>query len=94
MVERWAITSAGELLFEEVDDFLCCYSCLTGKTYLFDAFPAEILKLLASQPHSSAELGGELARIIGEGEAQDWRAQVESVLQELRGLSLVESEPP
>ena len=93
MAMRWALTSQGGVLFEDVDDFLCCYCSATGHTHLFDAFPAEILKLLDAGPRSSEELGRAIAAQAGDDDAADWLANVDSVLAELRGLSLVEQEP-
>ena len=89
MVEKWAIKSSSGVLLEEIDDFLACYSVVTGKTHILDAFPAEIVKQLSALTQTSAAISAEFAARMGE-DPGDWLPKIESVLVELLELHLVE----
>lgn len=93
MARRWTIHSPNDLLLEEVDDFLCCYCLATGRTHILDAFPAELVRLLAQAPRTAVELAGAIAAQVGEEDASQWLASVDPVLHELQGLQLVTQAP-
>lgn len=93
MARRWTIHSPNDLLLEEVDDFLCCYCLTTGRTHILDAFPAELVRLLAQAPRSAVELADAIAAQVGEEDASEWLASVDPVLRELQGLQLVTPAP-
>ncbi len=93
MTRRWAITSPDQLLLEEVDDILCCYCVASGRTHILDAFPAEILRLLARDPMTELELAGAIAAQVGDDDAREWLDSVPPVLAELQDLQLVRGAP-
>lgn len=92
MVRRWTITSPDDLLLEEVDDFLCCYCVVTGRTHILDAFPAELLRLLSVGRLTAHELADAVAHQVGEDDASEWLASVDPILVELESLQLVTQE--
>lgn len=92
MARKWTIYSPEELLLEDVDDFLCCYSLITGRTHILDAFPAEVLRLLAQAPRTEQELADAIAGQVGDEDPSEWLDSVVPVLHELRGLQLVAPE--
>ena len=93
MVDVWALKPPSLVLLEEIDDFLACYSMLTGDTHIFDAFPAEIVKMLASAPASAEKIRLHLAQQMGE-ETGDWVAAIDDTLRQLEHLQLVEMRAP
>jgi len=90
MARRWAIKSPDNLLLEEIDDFLCCYGVRTGRTHILDAFPAEVLRLLARASMTDEELAAAIAAQVGDDDSSEWLDSLVPVLRELAGLDLVE----
>jgi hypothetical protein len=91
MAETWALKSSSDVLLEEIDEFLACYSVETGRTHILDAFPGEIVKLLSCTPQTSSEIGAAFAIGIGEGTASEWVPKIHAVLLELLDLQLVQT---
>jgi PqqD family protein of HPr-rel-A system len=89
MVRVWAINSSSKILLEEIDGFLACYVVVTGETHILDAFPAEILRLLASAPQSRVQISEHLATQLGENSGS-WVAKIDDTLTELQRLQLVD----
>ena len=89
MVDVWVLKPPSLVLLEEIDDFLACYSKLTGDTHIFDAFPAEIVKMLVSAPASSDQIRTHLAQHMGE-KTGDWVDAIDDILRQLEHLQLVE----
>ena len=77
------------LLLEEVDDFLCCYCVVTGRTHILDAFPAELVRLLSDRAHTAQELAEAIASQVGEHDTADWLSRIEPLLVDLEGLGLL-----
>ena len=92
MSGTWLIVPPSQGLFEEIDGFLACYSFSTGQTHILDAFPAEVLSLLACGPKSSAQIGADLAKQMGD-ESDAWFTEVDAVLRELQFIRLVDFRP-
>ena len=65
MVEKWAFKSSSEVLLEDIDDFLACYSLVTGRTHILDAFPGEIVRLLSHVPRTGLEVGEDFVLRVG-----------------------------
>ena len=93
MVEKWAIKSSSEVLLEDIDEFLACYSLVTGRTHILDAFPGEVVKLLSQEPKTSLDISEEFTLRVGEGNVAEWAPKIEAVLVELRELQLIEACP-
>ena len=93
MVEKWAFKSSSEVLLENIDECLACYSLVTGRTHILDAFPGEIVRLLSHVPKTSLEVGEDFVLRVGEGTAAEWAPKIDTVLLELRDLQLVEASP-
>lgn len=90
MVEKWAIKSSSEVLLEDIDEFLACYSMVTGRTHILDAFPGEVVKLLSDIPKTSLQISEGFTLRVGEGSAIEWAPKIEAVLVELCNLQLIE----
>jgi len=93
MADIWHLRSPSEVLREEIDQFLICYCGSTGETHILDAFPTEIMNMLASGPKTSAQLDRDLVTAMGE-EPGGWVDSVTSVLEELSRLGLVDKRTP
>ena len=89
MVNVWVLKPPSQVLQEEIDGFLACYSMCTGNTHIFDAFPAAIIRQLASAPKSSDQISIHLAEQMGE-KAGDWVDRIDDILRQLEHLQLVE----
>ena len=89
MLDVWVLKPASQVLLEEIDGFLACYSKLTGDTHIFDAFPAEIVKMLASAPASGEQIRIHMAEKMGE-KSGDWVDAIDDSLRQLKQLELVE----
>jgi PqqD family protein of HPr-rel-A system len=90
MVTVWTLNSDSEVLLEDLDDFLACYVAATGETHMLDAFPAEILRRLASTPSSREQIIRHLATLLGE-QSGDWIPKIDGILAELKQLQLIDS---
>lgn len=93
MVENWAFKTSSDVLLEDIDEFLACYSLVTGRTHILDAFPCEIIRLLSHLPQTSLEVAEGFVSRVGEGTAAEWAPKIDPVLRELRDLRLVEACP-
>ena len=89
MIDVWVLKPPSLVLLEEIDDFLACYSKLTGDTHIFDAFPAEIVKMLASAPASGEQIRIHMAQKMGE-KSGDRVDTINDTLRQLEYLQLVE----
>ncbi len=89
MARKWTINSPTDLLLEDIDEFLCCYCLTTGRTHILDAFPAELVRLLARAPRTEQEMADAIAGQVGEEDSSEWLDSVVPVLHELQGLQLV-----
>ena len=83
--------SSSEVLLEDIDECLACYSLVTGRTHILDAFPGEVVKLLSHQPKTSFDISEDFTLRVGEGSPAEWAPKIEAVLAELRDLQLVEA---
>ncbi|MEH6571502.1 MAG: HPr-rel-A system PqqD family peptide chaperone [Halioglobus sp.] len=80
-----------EVLLEDINGLLACYSSLTGQTHILDTFPAEILRSLADGPRTASEIKHSLAELIDE--EVDWFDKINEVLAELHSLQLLDARP-
>jgi PqqD family protein of HPr-rel-A system len=90
MGNHWALRKPPQVLIEEIEGFLACYVMSTGQTHILDAFPAEIMRVLFSEPKSTAQIREHLAVQMDDA-GDSWVAKVEEVLAELQTLRMVES---
>ena len=73
----------------EIDEFLACYSFVTGKTHVLNAFPAEIVRCLLPEARTAVEITAHLIACIGE-DSDGWVVGVDQLLSELRDLQLLQ----
>ena len=78
------------VLLEDLDDYLACYVSATGETHILDAFPAEIVRLVASAARSREQIIEHLAAFLGESPGE-WILKIDGILTELRQLQLVDT---
>lgn len=91
MVTVWVLKKPPQVLVEDIDGFLACYSALTGQTHILDAFPAEILRSLADGPKTAPEITQNLAELVED--EFDWLDKINDVLAELHRLQLLDTLP-
>lgn len=89
MVNVWVLNPASQVLLEDIDGFLACYVVVTGETHILNAFPAEIVKLLASAPQSRLQIIEHLAILLGE-QSDSWVGKIDDILMGLQRLQLVD----
>ncbi len=89
MRELWSVKPETEVLVREIDEFLACYSFVTGKTHVLNAFPAEILRYLLPGARTAAELTAHLLACIGE-DGDNRNVGIDQLLSELRDLQLLQ----
>ncbi len=88
MENVWKARSSPQVLTEDIDGLLACFSAATGQTHLLDAFPAEVFCLLAESPRTAIELKHDLSECLEQDEAL--LDKVDDVLAELCRLQLVD----
>ena len=92
---RWSAVDSDQLrVWHGQEDEAVVYHCPSGDTYLLNALQSELLILLESGPHTSAELLTDLAQSIVEEDEEDRARSLEYIdhtLLNLRDLGLVKS---
>ena len=86
----WSLTASQNLLYEEFDEAVMCFSPLSGETHLLNHFPAELLHFLSEKPASLDRIAEYLAEQCDVEVDDDWRIKILRLLEELSRLSLVE----
>ena len=92
MVNVWSIRPPAQLLVEDIDDFLVCYSSLTGETHILDAFPAAVMACLSLSSGPIDQIRDKLAEQMAE-EGDQLLLSLEDVLLRLQHLQLVDKRP-
>lgn len=90
MATVWVLKPPPQLVTEDIDGLLVCYSGRTGRTHMLDAFPAEIVRSLSRGQKTASEIKLDLAVLIDE-EGDGWLDKIGAVLEELQRLHLVDS---
>jgi hypothetical protein len=85
---------ANGVAVEHFDSFAGIFCSFSGETHVVDAFPAEVLKYVASeQPVTPLAVAEQLARFLEEAPAS-WESPVRAVLEQLAEVGIVERCPP
>lgn len=91
---KWQATAPDELHIHAWDNEVVVYDALSGNTHLLDAVAAQVLQSIAMAPADTAGIAQMLAELWRESPAEQAHAQVDAILAELAGISLITAVTP
>jgi PqqD family protein of HPr-rel-A system len=91
---EWRLLSPENTLIRSWNDGLAVvYGSLGGETHLLSPLAGEILRLLATGPHTPEMLLRNLAEVFEDHDSAGALDTIETVLSELRNIDLISSGP-
>jgi len=86
----WCATGADSLEWRHWDDESILYDCRSGQTHLLTALASAALQLLAERDLELHDLTDQLAGTWNLPDAEEFAAQIDTLLHQLEDLGLVE----
>jgi PqqD family protein of HPr-rel-A system len=86
----WCCPRIAEIRWVEWEQDFSLFDRGTGLTHLLNAFPIEILRILAQEPRTTEGVADVLADACGVESDQSWQSRVSETLTGLEALGLVD----
>lgn len=93
-VMKWQVLDPEALHIRTWDDEVVVYEATSGNTHLLDTMAARVLETLTAAPADSKAIAQALSHFWPQAPAELLQEQVDTMLTELAGISLITPEAP